>query len=187
MQAYPSLLKTRSGKQGGGVVTVERVVQHLRHEYHHSDRITTLLDFYGFGQSAQRTRAQLEAAILEQAQQVIDKFNPKVVLPYIQMFEFEGLLFSNVDEFQWVLDGWNADVHQQLKAIRAAFATPEDINNSRLTAPSKRILQTFKSGAYSKTEHGPIIASEIGLAHIRQECAQFNGWVGQLEAVGVDR
>ena len=90
-----------------------------------------------------------------------------------------------MDEFQWVLDGWNADVHQQLKAIRDAFATPEDINNSRLTAPSKRILQTFKSGEYSKTEHGPIIASEIGLVLIRQECSQFNGWVGQLEAMGL--
>lgn len=184
VMAYPSLLKTRPGKQGGGAVTVQRVVQHLRHEYHHSDRITTLLDFYGFGQASERTRAQLEAEILNQATQAIEGFNPKYVLPYIQMYEFEGLLFSQVDEFRWVLDGWDADARQQLMAVRAAFATPEDINNNRLSAPSKRILRIFKKGEYSKTEHGPIIASEIGLAHIRQECPQFNSWLVRLEALG---
>jgi hypothetical protein len=182
--AYPSLLKTRPGKQGGGWVTVERVVQHLRHEYHNSNHITTLLDFYGFGNAAGRTRAQLEDDILVQAAQKIAGFNPNVVLPYVQMYEFEGLLFSNVDEFKWVLDGWNTNTHRQLTAVRAAFATPEDINNNRLTAPSKRILQIFQKGEYSKTEHGPIIASEIGLVHIRRECAQFDAWVKRLEEFG---
>lgn len=182
--AYPSLLKTRPGKQGGGWVTVERVVQHLRHEYHHSNYITTILDFYGFGNAEGRTRIQLEEAILSQAAQAIKDFNPQAVLPYVQMYEFEGLLFSKVDEFQWVLDGWNADTRQELMAVRAAFNTPEDINNNRLSAPSKRILQIFQKGEYSKTEHGPIIANEIGLAHIRQECAQFNDWLVRLEALG---
>jgi hypothetical protein len=182
--AYPSLLKTRPGKQGGGGVSVERVVRHLRHEYHSSDRITTLLDFYGFGNAAGRTRAQLEDDILHQAKAAITDFNSNVVLPYVQMYEFEGLLFSNVDEFKWVLDGWDAKTHQQLTAVRAAFATPEDINNNRLTAPSKRILQIFQKGEYSKTEHGPIIASEIGLARIRRECAQFDAWVKRLEEFG---
>lgn len=182
--AYPSLLKTRPGKQGGGAVTVERVVQHLRHEYHHSDRITTLLDFYGFHHAAERTRGQLESDILNQAAQVIEGFNPSFVLPYIQMYEFEGLLFSNINVFEWVLDGWNTDTHKQLMAVRSASVTPEDINNNRSSSPSKRILQIFNKGEYSKIEHGPIIASEIGLAHIRQECPQFNRWLVQLEALG---
>jgi hypothetical protein len=182
--AYPSLLKTRPGKQGGGNVTVERVVQHLRHEYHNSDRLTTLLDFYGFQHAQGRTRAQLEADILTQVAQAIADFNPQRVLPYVQMHEFEALLFSNVEQFQYVQDGWNDDTRQQLLAVRAAFASPEDINNSRQTAPSKRILQIFQNGEYSKTIHGPMIAEEIGLAQIRQECTQFDGWISQLEALG---
>lgn len=183
--AYPSLIKTRPGKQGGGGVTVERVVQHLRHEYHSSDRITTLLDYYGFGQTNGLTQTQLQDEILKLAAIKIKKFNPQYVLPYVQMYEFEGLLFSNVDEFQWVLDGWNMEAHQKLTNIRASFNSPEEINNSYLTAPSKRILQIFQRGEYSKTEHGPIIANEIGLTRIRSECRLFNNWMTSLEALGM--
>ena len=100
------------------------------------------------------------------------------------MYEFEGLLFSNVEEFQYVTDGWCSDVKNKLLEARNLFPTPEDINNNRETAPSKRILKIFANGEYSKTEHGPIIASAIGLAKIREECPLFNEWVTRLENLG---
>src|SRR6202035_1494477 len=100
------------------------------------------------------------------------------------MHEFEGLLFTDIEQFQYVLDGWNDAVRTKLLAIRNGFATPEDINNSRETAPSKRILKIFPHGEYSKTEHGPIIAEAIGLGKIRQACPQFNNWLTKLEAWG---
>ncbi len=180
---YPSLLKTRPGKQGGGNVTVERVAKHLQHEYRSSDRITTLLDLYGFSKSNERTKIQLESDILTEAGRLIKTFNPEVVIPYVQMYEFEGLLFSDIEQFQWVLDGWNDNAREKLLAIRQAFDTPEDINNSRVTAPSKRILKIFSNGQYSKVEHGSLIASEIGLAQIRAACPQFNHWLCSLEAL----
>jgi hypothetical protein len=93
-------------------------------------------------------------------------------------------LFSDVEQFQYVLDGWDAVVRQKLIGIRAQFLTPEDINNSYNTAPSKRILAAFPNGTYSKTEHGPMIAEAIGLAAIRQQCPQFDGWMSMLEAWG---
>ncbi|KYO55312.1 DUF4276 family protein (plasmid) [Tistrella mobilis] len=96
----------------------------------------------------------------------------------------EGLLFSDVEQFQYVLDGWDAGVRQRLIAIRAQFPTPEDINNSRETAPSRRILAALPDGGYNKTEHGPVIAEAIGLATIRRHCPQFDAWVARLEAWG---
>ncbi len=182
--AYPSLLKTRPGKQGGGRVTVERVTRHLQHEYHNSDRITTLLDLYGFAESNERSKTQLEKDILTEAKHLIKPFNPQVVLPYVQKYEFEGLLFSDIEQFCWVLDGWSDATRTKLLAIRKAFDTPEDINNSSETAPSKRILKIFDQGEYSKIEHGPIIASEIGIAQIRAACPDFNDWICQLEQMG---
>jgi len=184
VNAYPSVLQAPSGRHRGGRVTVERLARFISHEYHAADRLTTLVDFYGFQDADGRTRQELEKAILDDVTKFNAGLDPRFVSPYVQMHEFEALLFSDVQQFQYVLDGWSADVRQTLIDIRAQFSSPEDINNSRETAPSKRILKTFPDGTYSKTEHGPVIAEAIGLAVIRRECAQFNDWMNLLEAWG---
>ena len=42
------------------------------------------------------------------------------------------------------------------------FPTPEDINDSSDTAPSKRIQETIRG--YKKVVDGPLLAMEVGLA-----------------------
>ena len=81
-------------------------------------------------------------------------------------------------------DGWSDHTKLALEAVADAFETPEEINNNRETAPSKRILRIFPEGSYSKTEHGPLIAESIGIDAIRAKCPAFNAWVGQLQAWG---
>lgn len=184
LQTYPSILQARSGNHRGGRVTVERLGRHLSHEYHQADRLTTLVDYYGFEDAGGRTRAQLEAAILAAAEKRTAGLARRFVLPYVQMHEFEALLFSDIEQFQFILDGWNEKARASLLAIRQNFACPEDINNSKETAPSKRILSIFNGGEYSKTEHGPIIAAEIGLEKIRNACPGFNEWLARLESWG---
>jgi hypothetical protein len=184
VNAYPSVLKAPSGRHPGGRVTVERLARFISHEYHAAHRLTTLVDFYGFRDAGGRTRQELEQAIFDEVAKHTTGFDPRFVRPYVQMHEFEGLLFSDVEQFQYVLDGWNAGVRQALIDIRTQFTTPEDINNNRETAPSKRILAAFPNGTYSKTEHGPVIAESIGLSVIRRQCPQFNGWMNMLEAWG---
>ncbi|WP_299539876.1 DUF4276 family protein [uncultured Herbaspirillum sp.] len=183
VQAFPSLLQSPSGNHRGGRVTVERLARFMSHQYHQTDRITTLVDFYGFQDRDGLSRAQLEAAI-RAGVATTPGYDPRFVLPYVQMYEFEGLLFSDPEQFAWVEDGWNEQVKQQLTAVSAAFASPEDINNSSETAPSKRILRIFPEGSYSKTEHGPLIAESIGIDTIRVKCPAFSEWVGQLQAWG---
>ncbi len=63
--------------------------------------------------------------------------------------------------------------------IRNAFDTPEDINDNRLTAPSKRIKNEIPS--YRKPTHGMVVATEIGLEKIQAECFHFRNWVAMLE------
>jgi len=182
--AYPSILRAPSGRHRGGRVTVDRLARFISHEYHAADRITTLVDFYGFQDAAGRSCAELESCIMEGIIGYEATIDTRFVKPYVQMYEFEGLLFSDVECFEYVLDGWDADVRKALTAMRAQFPCPEDINDSPETAPSKRILATFPSGTYSKTEHGPLIASEIGLATIRAQCPRFHQWMSHLEAWG---
>jgi len=184
VNAYPSVLQAPSGRHPGGRVTVERLARFISHEYHAADRLTTLVDFYEFKDTNGRTKYELEQAISDATAKITTRFDPRFVRPYVQMYEFEGLLFSDVEQFQYVLDGWSTSVCQTLTEIRSQFSTPEDINNHRETAPSKRICAAFPKGTYSKTEHGPVIAESIGLPVIRQQCPQFNGWMNMLEAWG---
>jgi hypothetical protein len=62
--AYSSLLHAPSGNHRGGRVNVERLVKYISHEYHKADRITTLVDFYGFQDRQGRSRIELETDIL---------------------------------------------------------------------------------------------------------------------------
>jgi Domain of unknown function (DUF4276) len=184
--SFPALLQAPSGRHRGGRVTVERLVKFMSHQYHQTDRITTLVDFYGFQDRGERTRSQLEADIRTGVAAATTGYDPRFVLPYLQMHEFEGLLFTDPQAFEWVQDGWSAAVKQALQAVMQAFPSPEDINNSQETAPSKRILKIFPDGAYSKLEHGPLIAKAITLDAIRAKCPAFNEWVGKLQSWGTD-
>ena len=161
---------------------MERPVRFISSQYHEAGRITTLVDFYGFQDRNGRNRAQLGGAILDGTSQRTTGFDPRFVLPYVPMREFEGLLFSDIGQFQYVLDGWNEKIRVKLTEVRQAFASPKDINDSPQTAPSKRLLNIFDQGTCSKTEHGPIVAEAIGIDQIRAQCAQFGAWVNTLQA-----
>jgi hypothetical protein len=59
---------------------------------------------------------------------------------------------------------------------------PEAINNSNITAPSKR-LETL-APRYKKTSTGIAIAQNIGLPKMRAKCPIFNEWLTTIEALG---
>lgn len=105
IEVYPSTLKTRPGRQGGGNVTIQRLARHIRNEYPNTDYITTLVDYYGFKQRGNRTIEELELAILDVALKEKPSAEVRRILPYVQRHEFEALPFADITEFRWVLDG----------------------------------------------------------------------------------
>lgn len=174
--ATPILIgRARRRVQGGGNVTISRLAGEIRLLRHHFDAVTSLVDFYGF-----RGRGGLSPDdLLEAIRAEIGRFDDQFVLPYVQMHEFEGLLFSDVDTFERVIPG--API-ADLRSVRAEFDTPEDINDSSTTAPSKR-LATLIPG-YRKVLDGSRLALEIGLDAIRDACPRFDAWLHRLEALG---
>jgi hypothetical protein len=91
--------------------------------------------------------------------------------------EFEALLFVKPEAFgDWTDSQGLVD---SLVAIARAHTTPEHINDSPETAPSKRITRLMPG--YEKPFHGPLIAAEIGLDLLRQACPHFNSWLQSLE------
>jgi hypothetical protein len=95
------------------------------------------------------------------------------------MHEFEGLLFSDPAAFSRGIG--LPDLVDDFLAIRDQFSTPEEIDDSPVTAPSKRI-QALVPG-YEKPLLGALAALEIGLIRIRAECPHFNAWLENLEAL----
>lgn len=99
-------------------------------------------------------------------------------LPYIQVYEFESLLFSDPDVLH---RGAALDVPitgQPFHKILSEFNGPEWINDSVETAPSKRICQIYPG--FKKTLHGILIAEQIGIDKMRKMCPHFNEWVSKL-------
>lgn len=81
--------------------------------------------------------------------------------------------------------GGSVSVERLIKAlneVRSRFPTPEGINDSQDTAPSKRIARIVPK--YKKAVDGPILAMEIGLKTIRTNCPRFCEWVTRLESLG---
>ena len=180
IEAHATTLTTGPKQQRGGNVSVPRLAKRIRNVYHNVHFITTLVDYYGFENIKGRSKEQLEQAILNEAQTLITRnFEAYRVRPYVQMYEFEALLFSDISKFELLGDNWDNKAEKKLQRICDTFETPEDINNSAQTAPSKRLGAIFPG--YKKFADGLLIAEDIGLGKIRQACPLFNNWIGQLE------
>ena len=165
----------------GGNVTIDRLAADMVSNYHRFDFVTSLVDFYGFRDKGTRSVGELEQAITQEVEERIQRnWDERKVIPYVQLHEFEGLLFSQVNSFLNV-PGADQSTLQDLEGVRVQFPSPEDINDSPNTAPSKRIMQVLPD--YVKTIDGPQIAQAIGLSTIRTECPRFNSWVARLESL----
>ena len=70
----------------------------------------------------------------------------------------------------------------ELQRTRLLFQTPEDVNDSKETAPSKRIKKAIPR--YNKRVAGSLIAMDIGLCVIREQCPRFGRWLTRLESLG---
>lgn len=161
---------------GGGDVSLSRIRKDLNKLANSFDKVTTLYDYYGFRDKASgETKETLEQKIVAcVAAPLRDR-----IIPHVQMHEFEGILFSSPEAMEHAIG--EAGIADWAAGILHQFGNdPEKINDSTVTAPSKRLLARTK---YLKTTHGPNIAKEIGLNNLRQKCAGFCKWLDALEAL----
>lgn len=167
----------------GGNISVDRLVPAIAELSRNFDFVTSLVDFYGFKDKGGETPDQLEQRINRNVNSRIHHSQGESrTFAYVQRHEFESLLFSNVSCFGAVFDNIPGNTLAALREIRRRFPTPEDINDSSATAPSKRIAQLMPH--YNKRVHGPDLAMETGLDLIRKECVRFNQWLTRLESLG---
>jgi hypothetical protein len=60
---------------------------------------------------------------------------------------------------------------------------PEEINESPQTAPSKRIIKYLPQYEGQKAQVGPLVAEDIGLYRLRENCNHFDEWLLKLEKI----
>ena len=99
-------------------------------------------------------------------------------MPYIQLHEFEGLLFNNKEVFYNQIAAEELVGKDELESVFNDFDNPEMINNSVETSPSHRLERIIKG--YNKIVYGVCLAEAIGLARIREKSPRFNRWLDIL-------
>ena len=167
----------------GGNISVDRLAPTMVKLTRSFGFVTSLVDFYGFKGKGRATPDELERRIDRAVRRRIRRsWDESRVFAYVQKYEFESLLFSNASCFGTVIDNIPGSTLTTLLEIRSRFATPEDINDSAETAPSKRIARLIPH--YNKRVHDPDVAMETGLDIIRKECVRFNEWLTRLESLG---
>ncbi len=101
-------------------------------------------------------------------------------IPYVQLHEFESLLFADPSAAAEVT-GNNGLPAAMLKALAQFHNNPELINQTPEGAPSKRLLSAY--GGYEKVIHGVQLAQRIGLSTMKSKCEHFNSWYARLLAL----
>lgn len=154
--------------------------------------LTTMFDFYAMPNSwpgrkiAAKAHFQDKKRIVEEAikktvcRKMGSSFDRRRFLPYIQMHEFEALLYTDPEAFD--LEFPNLDYSCEIRKIRNKFNTPEEINDGPSTAPSKRIERIIPK--YKKSSHGINIALRIGVEKMKSACPLFAAWLNALETLG---
>jgi len=102
-------------------------------------------------------------------------------IPYLQLHEFEALLFVEPEAFEIAVDD-AADTIAAMRATAAKFNSVEKINDDPTTAPSKRIIDLLPEYAGLKPKSGPDIAELIGIERLRVACQHFDRWISTLES-----
>jgi hypothetical protein len=150
--------------------------------------VTTLIDYYGLyqkynfpnwnqGEIIIDKNARLDFLEEGMKQDISDEFRHRFI-PYLQLHEFEGLLFNDIQFFYDQVPKAELVGLAELKKTFADYDNPEMNNNNRETSPSHRLKRIIKG--YNKPLYGHYFAEAIGIKQIRAKSPRFNQWVEKI-------
>lgn len=174
------IITNRKLNKKGGNVNYEYLCNDVaRFSAQNCTVITTFLDFFrlpvtfpGYTTDGKLIH-QIEIAMEADMRKRIPTL--RLFVPYIQKHEFEALLFSSMEGFNYLLD--EDSQLERIKEIMKEFPCPEDINGGATTAPSKRLMAIFN---YDKTADSSDILEMTGFDTIYSKCPRFASWFDSL-------
>lgn len=167
----------------GGVSRYSKIKKELRLICKNEPKaiITTMLDYYGLPNDVPgvATASGSLYAIVEHIEAAVEKDLGIPNLHFnLDVHEFEGFLFTDTEAFSPIADEKQINA---LVKVKNAFPSPEHINNSFATAPSRRILGIIPN--YVKVRDGTIVAKRIGIDSITSQCQHFGKWVSKIVSI----
>lgn len=192
-----TILLLTSGKKGahGGLTAYAKAENDIRimlKTFHDtgSERhlFTTMFDYYALPHDFPAylateglTDVRRRIAALERA--LADEVGDRRFIPYIQLHEFEALLFTDIMKLQGEYPLAASDL-LRLKQQTDLFGDPEMINGGPATAPSKRIIAAIgRKYNYNKVKSGPKTAAAIGIEAIMSRCSHFREWIADVQSL----
>jgi hypothetical protein len=178
----PILIYTsRNGR--GGMVNYNHLKNTIKQQLFSNKTdfiVTTLVDFYRLPHNMPNYEKCMKANSDDQKALALEAeinkdINDARFFSYIQLHEFEALLFSNNNGFKEYFLNHESD---QTAAIIRKYKNPEDINSSPQGAPSKRILAIKKD--YNKPVFGNVLALEVGIEAMLDKCPRFSAWIQMM-------
>jgi hypothetical protein len=185
----------RIEKSNGGIVKwsalKEQIENHLKQDPVCS--VSLFIDYYGIYAKHNFPAWEEASKIADKndrlsylEQKMKDNIDEKLryrFIPYMQLHEFESLLFNHINIFHEQIPAADLVALPELQGTFDRFTNPEMINNTPDNAPSKRLQRIIKG--YSKVVYGNILAEAIGLLRIRTKCPRFNAWINSIEALNL--
>lgn len=192
------LVTSRKKNAQGGILSYAQVIRDLqtwmkeaKDNSHEKNFFTTMFDWYrlpndfpAWDEAKRQSDCYNSIERLEAAfGQNVNKEN---FVPYIQLHEFEALVFCGLDSLKEAYPGCDKEIEGLKKVLADNGNNPEKINNSLETAPSKRLKKALsKRYNYDKIKSGTEITEETGIDALRKSCPHFNEWLGKIERLSV--
>lgn len=181
--AYPIICTTKrtlNKKFKGGVSDYAKIKKELITlcKQHPNEYVTTMFDYYAMPSNTPGiycTEPDIHDRICQIEKIIDDDINQPNCRFHFMLHEFEGILFSNPDSFALIAD---KDVVSSIQAIRDSYPTPEHINNSPETAPSKRLKALIPN--YAKPINGTLLSKNMGIDVIMNQCPHFKQWIEKI-------
>ena len=184
------LTNRKLGKRGG-IFDYDKIkgdlTRLMKEDQQSEARFTTMVDLYalprefpGWAEAQTKTRPVDRVAVLEQA--LTTELAEPRFLPFIQLHEFEALLYCDLGALQQRVANSAAGITALRKEV--GNLPPEDINEGAITAPSKRIIRHVPIYERNKVRVGAPAVAAIGLATLRAKCPHFGDWLTKLESLG---
>ncbi len=178
-------------KSLGGIVPWGDLKKQIDLHLHENVYVTMLIDYYGIQDFHQFPKWEESKSVVNKIERISflenamrDEFEDRVkhrFIPYIQLHEFEGLLFNNIETFKTNIPSKELTGLEELENTIDTNDNPELINEGKNTAPSKRLVRLISG--YNKIVYGAILAESIGLERLRAKAVRFNGWIQKLESL----
>jgi hypothetical protein len=148
---------------------------------------TTMFDFYalpndfpGYDYAHKTTDCYLTISKIEE--DFGNDVNHHKFIPYIQLHEFEALVFCGLDNLLEDYPDMGKQINNLKKVLTAYNDNSELIDNSPSTAPSKRIIKEFEpKHHYDKVKSGTFVTDKVGIVALKDKCLHFKDWIEKLE------